>query len=98
MVRSQIACRGVTDPRTLAAMREVDRAEFVPEQMRSRAYDDCPLPIGSGQTISQPYIVALMTSELELTGAERVLEGKMAALGTVPLSGPRVRTTRRRRS
>jgi len=74
MVRSQIEARGITDPRVLAAMREVDRAAFVPEALRSRAYDDCPLPIGCEQTISQPYIVALMTAELELTGSERVLE------------------------
>ncbi|NIA21341.1 MAG: protein-L-isoaspartate O-methyltransferase, partial [Anaerolineaceae bacterium] len=69
MVRTQIEARGITDQRVLAAMREVDRAAFVPQDLRSRAYDDCPLPIGSGQTISQPYIVALMTAELELTGS-----------------------------
>ncbi|HIP95704.1 MAG TPA: protein-L-isoaspartate(D-aspartate) O-methyltransferase [Anaerolineae bacterium] len=74
MVRSQIEARGIRDPRVLAAMRQVPRHLFVPVHMRGAAYRDTPLPIGEGQTISQPYIVALMTEMLELTGEERVLE------------------------
>jgi protein-L-isoaspartate(D-aspartate) O-methyltransferase len=74
MVKSQIEARGVSDPRVLAAMRTVERHLFVPEYLRAQAYDDNPLPIGEGQTISQPYIVALMTETLRLTGGERVLE------------------------
>ncbi|MCD6553707.1 MAG: protein-L-isoaspartate O-methyltransferase [Chloroflexi bacterium] len=74
MVRSQIEARGIRDPRVLAAMRQVPRHLFVPVHMRGSAYRDTPLPIGEGQTISQPYIVALMTEMLELTGEERVLE------------------------
>lgn len=66
--------REVSDPRVLAAMHSVPRHEFVPAQYVSQAYDDHPIPIGLGQTISQPYIVALMTELLELKGAERVLE------------------------
>ena len=78
MVESQIRQRGVSDPRVLAAMAKVPRHRFVPEQLRDQAYGDYPLPIGEDQTISQPYIVALMTEALELTGQEKVLE-----LGTV---------------
>jgi protein-L-isoaspartate(D-aspartate) O-methyltransferase len=74
MVDNQIARRGVADPRVLAAMREVPRHRFVPERLLSSAYSDSALPIGEGQTISQPYIVALMTEELKLQGHERVLE------------------------
>jgi len=74
MVRNQIAARGVEDPRVLEAMRTVPRHELVPEAVRSEAYDDHPLPIGEGQTISQPYIVAYMTEQLRLDGDERVLE------------------------
>lgn len=74
MVRNQIETRGITDPLVLAAMRQVPRHLFVPVEMRDSAYRDAPLPIGEGQTISQPYIVALMTEMLELTGEERVLE------------------------
>jgi protein-L-isoaspartate(D-aspartate) O-methyltransferase len=66
--------RGITDERVLEAIARVPRHEFVPEDLHDRAYDDTALPIGSGQTISQPYIVALMTQELRLTGDERVLE------------------------
>jgi protein-L-isoaspartate(D-aspartate) O-methyltransferase len=74
MVADQIERRGISDARLLAALREVPRHEFVPaDQMRS-AYIDAPLPIGDRQTISQPYIVALMTSLLELEGEETVLE------------------------
>lgn len=74
MVRQQIEARGVSDPRVLAAMREIPRHFFVPEAYKVKAYDDCPLPIGHGQTISQPYMVAVMTELLELTGNEKVLE------------------------
>jgi protein-L-isoaspartate(D-aspartate) O-methyltransferase len=74
MVDSQIAARAVTDSLVLAAMERVPRHLFVPPEMRAQAYEDYPLPIGDEQTISQPYIVALMTSLLELRGGERVLE------------------------
>lgn len=74
MVESQLARRGIKDKRVLEAMRQVPRHLFIPEDMRSLAYCDGPLPIGHGQTISQPYIVALMTELLELTGQEKVLE------------------------
>jgi protein-L-isoaspartate(D-aspartate) O-methyltransferase len=74
MVADQIERRGLRDPRLLQAFLEVPRHHFVPLTMQSRAYDDGPLPIGKGQTISQPYIVALMTSLLQLKGDEVVLE------------------------
>lgn len=74
MVRDQIEARGVRDPRVLEAMRSVERHLFVPEREKARAYNDTPLPIGYGQTISQPYIVAYMCEALELTGNEKVLE------------------------
>ncbi|HBK58278.1 MAG TPA: protein-L-isoaspartate O-methyltransferase [Spirochaetaceae bacterium] len=74
MVRSQIAARGVRDRRVLEAMRAVPRHLFVPQSYSAEAYDDYPLPIGSGQTISQPYIVAFMAEALMLKGSERVLE------------------------
>ena len=74
MVETQIAARGVRNPRVLAAMRDVPRHLFVDDSQRSRAYDDGPLPIGGRQTISQPYIVALMSELLDLTPDERVLE------------------------
>jgi protein-L-isoaspartate(D-aspartate) O-methyltransferase len=74
MVRSQIRARGVDDARLLAALERVPRHLFVPEEMRSAAYEDHPLPIGHEQTISQPYIVALMTDLLHLDGTEKVLE------------------------
>ena len=74
MVEEQIARRGVTDARVLAALRRVPRHLFVPEPLRGQAYDDGALPIGQGQTISQPYIVAVMTSMLGLKGGERALE------------------------
>ncbi len=74
MVRSQIEARGVKDPLALGAMRKVPRHLFVAEKYWSEAYDDHPLPIGSGQTISQPYIVALMTEQLALKGGDKVLE------------------------
>jgi len=74
MVETQIKARGVKDPRVLSALLKVERHRFVPEEFQSSAYSDQPLPIGEGQTISQPYIVALMTELLELKGTERVLE------------------------
>jgi protein-L-isoaspartate(D-aspartate) O-methyltransferase len=74
MVERQLRRRGISDERVLAAMGEVPREEFVPERSRSRAYADSALPIGEGQTISQPWIVAAICQALELTGGERVLE------------------------
>jgi protein-L-isoaspartate(D-aspartate) O-methyltransferase len=74
MVETQIAARGVRDPRVLAAMRHVPRHLFVAPAERARAYEDQPVPIGDNQTISQPYIVALMTELLELPPKSRVLE------------------------
>jgi len=74
MVRTQIAARGVADRAVLAAMASVPREEFLPPELAEFAYEDHPLPIASGQTISQPYIVALMTAALQLRGDERVLE------------------------
>jgi protein-L-isoaspartate(D-aspartate) O-methyltransferase len=74
MVREQIVARGVRDPRVLAALRSVPRHEFVPVEQRASAYEDDPLPIGDGQTISQPYVVAAMTEALALRGGEKVLE------------------------
>ncbi len=74
MVRNQIEARGVRDPQVLEAMAEVPREAFVPEGMRELAYDDGPLPIGSEQTISQPYIVAAMVAALRLEPTDRVLE------------------------
>lgn len=74
MVQEQLVVRNITDKRTLAAMAEVPRHLFVDDAMRNRAYGDHPLPIGSGQTISQPYIVAFMTQSLQLQGHEKVLE------------------------
>jgi len=74
MVDLQIARRGVRSPRVLEAMRTVPREAFLPEPMREFAYEDAPLPIAEGQTISQPYIVALMTDALALEGGEKVLE------------------------
>ncbi len=74
MVEAQLVSRGIRDSRVLAAMAKVRRHLFVAEELRSRAYDDNPLPIGEGQTISQPYMVALMVEALGLKGKERVLE------------------------
>lgn len=74
MVEQQIIARGIKDPLVIKAMRKVPRHLFVDEGLRSRAYDDYPLPIDYGQTISQPYIVALMTEALKLKGNEKVLE------------------------
>jgi protein-L-isoaspartate(D-aspartate) O-methyltransferase len=74
MVARTIAARGVRDPRVLAAMRRVPRHELVPADLRHRAYDDSPLPIGFDQTISQPYIVAAMTEAAQVAPGARVLE------------------------
>lgn len=74
MVEQQLVARGIRDERVLEAMRTVPRHEFVPEQLRAMAYEDEPLPIGRGQTISQPYVVAAMAQALALRGGERVLE------------------------
>jgi protein-L-isoaspartate(D-aspartate) O-methyltransferase len=74
MVETQIAARGVTDPAVLAAMRDVPRQRFVPGPLRPQAYDDTPLPIGEGQTISQPYVVAVMTAAIRPRKDMRVLE------------------------
>ncbi|MDX1559831.1 MAG: protein-L-isoaspartate(D-aspartate) O-methyltransferase, partial [Marinobacter sp.] len=74
MVDYQLVARGIESPQVLEAMGRVAREQFVPERMRDSAYEDGPLPIGAGQTISQPYIVALMTEALDLQGGERVLD------------------------
>ncbi len=74
MVRDQIESEGVRDPRVLSAMRDVPRHLFVPLELRERAYEPRPLPIGEGQTISQPYVVGFMTEILRLQGTDRVLE------------------------
>ena len=74
MVKTQLIPRGIKDPGVLAAMRDVRRDLFVEEALAGEAYNDHPLPIGHNQTISQPYIVALMTEALELKGDEKVLE------------------------
>ncbi len=74
MIEKQLRRRGISDAAVLAAMKAVPRHEFVPRELRSRAYEDVPLPIGGGQTISQPYIVAAMTAALRLQPSDRVLE------------------------
>ena len=74
MVEKQIERRGINDPRVLEVMRDTPRHLFIPEYLKEMAYEDGPLPIGEGQTISQPYIVALMTELLELKGDEKILE------------------------
>lgn len=74
MVAHQLERHGIKDRRTLDAMRRVPRHEFVPSEVRLYAYDDTALPIGEGQTISQPFMVAMMTEALELAGGEKVLE------------------------
>jgi len=74
MVLEQLERRGIKDPRVLVAMRTVARHRFLPAELHDHAYDDGPLPIGDSQTISQPYMVALMSEVAELTGAEKVLE------------------------
>ncbi len=74
MVMNQIANRGVKDSRVLNAMRKIERHQFVPEELKAHAYEDRPLSIGNNQTISQPYIVGLMSELLELKADDRVLE------------------------
>jgi protein-L-isoaspartate(D-aspartate) O-methyltransferase len=74
MVVQQLRARGISDPRVLAAMGKVPRHELIPEENRGDAYGDHPVPIGEGQTISQPLIVAYMTECLELKGGEKILE------------------------
>ncbi len=74
MVKDQIEARGIHDPRLLEAFRKVPRHLFVEEALQNQAYEDYPLPIGDGQTISQPYMVALMIDALQLTGKEKILE------------------------
>lgn len=74
MVEHDLAARGITDPRVLAVMGELPRERFVAGDLAHLAYDDCALPIGDDQTISQPYVVALMTEALELGPGDRVLE------------------------
>lgn len=87
MVRRQLEGRGIRDPQVLGAMREVPREVFVPAQLESQAYDDAALPIGAGQTISQPYVVALMTQAAELGPRDVVLEvGTGSGYGAAVLS------------
>lgn len=74
MVEQQLRRRDIRDPRVLAAFARVPREYFVPPALAAQAYDDCPLPIGDGQTISQPYVVAMTVQALELRGHEHVLE------------------------
>src|SRR4051812_11451996 len=74
MVRHQLVARGLTNERVLAAMAKVPRHQFVPEDLQDRAYFDQALPIGEGQTISQPYVVAAMTSVVDPQSGQRVLE------------------------
>jgi protein-L-isoaspartate(D-aspartate) O-methyltransferase len=74
MLEEQILARGISDPRVIAAIRAVPRELFVPPSLRTSSYDDTPLPLECGQTISQPFIVALMTETLQLQGDESVLE------------------------
>ena len=85
MVETQIVSRGVRDPRVLAALREVPRHLFVEPSQLARAYDDTPLPIAGHQTISQPYIVALMTELLDLTPNEKALASTARAKGPAPI-------------
>lgn len=74
MIEEQLAPRGILDPDVLRVFSKVERHRFLPDDLRENAYADYPLPVGEGQTISQPYMVALMTEALGLSGAERVLE------------------------
>jgi protein-L-isoaspartate(D-aspartate) O-methyltransferase len=88
MVRGQIERRGVTDPRVLAVLRRVARERFVPEDQAEHAYEDRALPIGLGQTISQPYMVAVMTAALRVDADHRVLEvGTGSGYQTAVLAG-----------
>ena len=109
MIETQLRARGIRDPRVLAAMAAVPRHRFVPAEVEGQAYDDHPLPIGYGQTISQPYIVAFMSEALELEPSDSVLEigtgsgyqaAVLAALGlevyTVERIGELLRQARKR--
>ena len=88
MVTEQIRARDVADPRVLAALRKVPRHRFVPEQFRAEAYDDHPLPIGEGQTISQPYIVGIMSELLQCVKTpEGLLRKSIIPVRFVPLTG-----------
>jgi protein-L-isoaspartate(D-aspartate) O-methyltransferase len=88
MARKQLRWRGITDQRVLEVMGELPREQFVPPEYQSDAYEDRPLPIGCDQTISQPYIVALMTQALRLAGGEVVLEiGTGSGYQTAVLAG-----------
>jgi len=98
MVDAQLRPRGIHDPRVLAAMLAVPREEFVADALRSEAYDDRPLPIGAGQTISQPFTVAYMAQAAELLGDEKILEvGTGSGYGAAVLShlGAKVHTIER---
>jgi protein-L-isoaspartate(D-aspartate) O-methyltransferase len=87
MVNSQLRARGISDPRVLDAMLRVPRDQFVAENLRPQAYEDHPLPIGNGQTISQPYVVAVMLESLDLKATDRVLEvGTGSAYATALLA------------
>ena len=87
MVNAQVYMRGVTDPRVLAAMTAVPRHQFVPRMLINQAYQDHPLPIAADQTISQPYMVALMAEAAEITATDRVLEvGTGSGYGAAVLS------------
>ncbi len=101
MVHTQLACRGISDERVLEAMASVPRHLFVPEEWRAQAYQDRALPIEAGQTISQPFIVALMAQALALRGDERVLEigaGSGYAAAVLSLLATEVYTVERWRS
>ena len=88
MVYWQIRMRGISDPKVISSMETIPRHIFVPENLADKAYEDYPLPIGEGQTISQPYIVALMTESLGLKGSEKVLEiGTGSGYQSAVLSG-----------
>lgn len=87
MVENQLRPRGIRQPRVIQAMLEVPREEFVPEELRNHAYDDCAEPIGDGQTISQPFTVAFMAEQADLHGDEKVLEvGTGSGYGAAILS------------
>src|SRR5207244_6128663 len=94
MVDEQLARRGITDARVLDTMRRIPRHRFVEEGLAHSAYEDHPLPIGEGQTISQPYTVALMTSLLGLTGQEKVLEAGTGSGYQTAVLGARGRRAR----
>ncbi|HWM85638.1 MAG TPA: protein-L-isoaspartate(D-aspartate) O-methyltransferase [Kofleriaceae bacterium] len=98
MVERHIRARGISDPRVLAAMAAVPREALLPEQLAPFAYEDSPLPIGTGQTISQPFVVALMTEALRVEPGDRVLEigtGSGYAAAVLAEMGARVHTIER---